>query len=38
MFEIAVSVCCLVYNHEKYLEKCLDGIINQKKEINDKKR
>lgn len=30
MFEIAVSVCCLVYNHEKYLAKCLDGIINQK--------
>lgn len=30
MHDIAVSVCCLVYNHEKYLKQCLDGIINQK--------
>lgn len=28
--EIGVSVCCLVYNHEKYLKKCLDGFVNQK--------
>lgn len=25
-----VSVCCLVYNHEKYLKKCLDGFVMQK--------
>lgn len=28
--EIMVSVCCLVYNHEKYLRQCLDGFIMQK--------
>lgn len=28
--EIKVSICCLVYNHEKYLRKCLDGFIMQK--------
>ena len=30
MNEIMVSVCCIVYNHEKYLRKCLDGFIMQK--------
>ena len=25
-----VSICCLVYNHEKYLKKCLDGFMMQK--------
>ncbi|MBQ3041416.1 MAG: glycosyltransferase [Clostridia bacterium] len=25
-----VSVICLVYNHEPYLRKCLDGFVNQK--------
>lgn len=25
-----VSVCCAVYNHEKYLRQCLDGFIMQK--------
>lgn len=30
MDEIMVSVCCSVYNHEKYLRKCLDGFIMQK--------
>ena len=30
MEEIAVSVVCLVYNHEKYLRKCLDGFVTQK--------
>ena len=28
--EIMVSIVCLVYNHEKYLRKCLDGFVNQK--------
>ena len=28
--EIMVSICCLVYNHEKYLRKCLDGFVMQK--------
>ena len=28
--EIMVSICCLVYNHEKYLRQCLDGFIMQK--------
>ena len=27
--EIGVSICCSVYNHEKYLRKCLDGFIQQ---------
>ena len=30
MSEIKVSVICLVYNHEPYLRKCLDGFVNQK--------
>lgn len=25
-----VSVYCLVYNHEKYLRRCLEGFVNQK--------
>lgn len=25
-----VSVCCLAYNHSKYIRKCLDGFVNQK--------
>lgn len=29
MEKIKVSVICLVYNHEKYLRKCLDGFVNQ---------
>lgn len=28
--EIKVSILCTVYNHEKYLRRCLDGFINQK--------
>lgn len=28
--EIMVSVICTVYNHEKYLRKCLDGFVTQK--------
>lgn len=30
MEEIMVSVVCTVYNHEKYLRKCLDGFVMQK--------
>lgn len=30
MDDIMVSICCVVYNHEKYLRKCLDGFIMQK--------
>lgn len=28
--EIMVSINCLVYKHEKYLRKCLDGLVSQK--------
>lgn len=28
--EIAVSISCLVFNHEKYLRRCLDSLIMQK--------
>ena len=28
--EIMVSVSCMVYNHAKYLRKCLDGFVMQK--------
>ena len=28
--EYGVSILCAVYNHEKYLRKCLDSFINQK--------
>lgn len=28
--EITVSIFCTVYNHEKYLRKCLDGFVSQK--------
>lgn len=28
--EIMVSILCTVYNHEKFLRKCLDGFVNQK--------
>ncbi len=30
MEPIMVSVSCLVYNHEKYLRNCLDGVLAQK--------
>ena len=29
-----VSVICLVYNHEKFIEKCLSSIYNQKTNFN----
>lgn len=28
--KIMVSICCLAYNHEKYIRKALEGFINQK--------
>lgn len=28
--DIKVSIICTVYNHEKFLRKCLDGLVNQK--------
>lgn len=28
--DIMVSVCCLAYNHSKYIKQCLDGFVNQK--------
>lgn len=28
--EVIVSINCLVYNHEKYLRQCLDGLLAQK--------
>lgn len=27
---IQVSILCMVYNHEKYLEECLNSLVNQK--------
>ncbi len=28
--KIMVSISCLVYNHEKYIRQCLDGMLMQK--------
>ncbi len=30
MSEVEVSVICLAYNHEKYIERCLEGFVRQK--------
>lgn len=32
--DVLVSVCIQTYNHEKYLERCLDGILNQETNFN----
>ena len=32
--DIMVSICCLVYNHEKYLRKTLEGFVRQKVNFN----
>lgn len=29
MNDVKVTVCCPVYNHKKYLRKCLEGIVGQ---------
>ncbi|MGN0364404.1 MAG: glycosyltransferase family 2 protein [Suilimivivens sp.] len=30
MNEVEVTVCCITYNHAKYVRKCLDGLVEQK--------
>lgn len=32
--EIMVSVCCICFNHEKYIEEALNGILRQKTNFN----
>lgn len=32
--EILVSVCCITYNHEKYVRECLNGFAMQKTNFN----
>ena len=27
--KIMVSICCITYNHEKYIEECLNSFISQ---------
>ena len=29
MEEVKVSICCLVYNHEKYLRRCLESLLEK---------
>lgn len=30
MRNVLVSICCITYNHEKYIRKCLDGFVSQR--------
>ena len=32
--EIMVSICCITYNHEKYIKQALDGFLTQKTKFN----
>lgn len=32
--EPLVSICCLTYNHEKYINACLEGFVSQKTDFN----
>ena len=27
--EIKISICCITYNHEKFIEKCIEGFLEQ---------
>ena len=31
---VMVSVCCITFNHEKYIEQCIKGLVNQKTNFN----
>ena len=33
-FDVLVSVCCITYNHARYIRQCLDGIISQNVNFN----
>jgi len=33
-YEIMVSICCLTYNHQKFIRKALDGFLMQKTDFN----
>lgn len=32
--DILVSICCVAYNHEKFIRKALEGFVNQKTNFN----